>query len=124
MNEDTPPPLPPQTPQPPVRTPSEVKMAPRWIAWIIASTVFPVIPWLTYGGSRNEESNIIFALTALAITVQIAASIAVGVGYCRRRAIGPGGAVGMSFVFMIASFAIGTAIWFTTCLTMVSVDYK
>jgi hypothetical protein len=123
MNEETPPPFPPSTPVPPPPVPP-VAMAWRWILWVLVSTVLPAVPWMTYGGSRNYENDGIMILTMVALALQLAASIAVAVGFCRRRAIGVGGAIGMTIVFMIASAAIGTAIWFTSCLVVVSADNR
>lgn len=100
-------------------------MKTRWIMWVLASVVMPALPWLSaVGGTTNLQSTTIPLLTLLALVLQLAASIAVAIGFCKRRSIGAGGAIGMSLVFMIASVAIGTAVWFAVCVTLVSVDMR
>lgn len=126
MSNETPPPIPPPVQGgPPSPPPAPVDMKARWIMWVLASVVMPALPWLSaVGGTTNLQSATIPLLTLLALVLQLAASIAVAIGFCKRRSIGAGGAIGMSLVFMIASVAIGTAVWFAVCVTLVSVDMR
>ena len=120
MNEDTPPSA--QTPSPP----ELVNMRPRWLWWLIASVVMPALPWLAASPTSNSDAafSSIIVLTTLALLLQLATSIAVAIGFCKRRNIGLGGAIGMTVVFMLASVAIGTAIWFAVCVARISTDFK
>lgn len=125
MNGETPPPIPQQTPVQPPQLPGPVNMTPRWIAWIAASVIMPALPWLTISnGGRGDDGSGVVVMTVFALVLQLAASIAVAIGFCKRRAIGAGGAIGMTIVFMLASVAIGTAIWFAVCATRIATDFK
>lgn len=125
MSDVTPPPVPPPTQGGPSVPPPPVDMKTRWIMWVLASVVLPALPWLTaIGGSNSLQSTAIPILTLLALVLQLAASIAVALGFCKRRSIGAGGAIGMTLVFMLASVAIGTAVWFAVCVAFVSVDMR
>lgn len=123
MNEGMPPPIPAQPSTPPPQLPPYVNMKPRWIAWLIASIIMPALPWLTLTAS-NEIGTGVFVMTGLALVLQLAASIAVAIGFCKRRAMGIGGAIGMTIVFMFASVAIGTPVWFSACAARASIDFK
>jgi hypothetical protein len=123
MNEEMPPPIPSQTPGTSMQPTVYVSMTPRWIAWLIASVVMPALPWLTMTSS-NDSGTSVFVMTGVALVLQLAASIWVAIGFCKRRAMGVGGAVGMTIVFMLASVAIGTAIWFSVCVAKAAVDFK
>ncbi len=109
MSDDSPPPLP-QT-----RTTPPVKMAPRWICWLLASVIMPALPWMSINWTAKDDSAKLIGLTALALLLQLGASISVAIGFSKQRALGVGGVIGMTIVFMIASGAIGTAIWFAVC---------
>lgn len=126
MSQEPPPPIPPPAPsgfqQPTVPPPVNMKV--RWILWVLASTIAPALPWLSYSGGRHDDGTGVFVLTALALILQLAASIAVAIGFSRRRFLGAGGAIGMSIVFMLASVAIGTAVWFAVCVGRLSMDFK
>lgn len=125
MSEEAPPPIPPQPPAgPPVAQVQMVNMTPRWIAWLLASAIMPALPWLTMSGGPNESGASVIVFTLLALALQLAASIAVAIGFSKRRALGIGGAIGMSIVIMIASVAIGSAIWFATCLATQTMDFR
>jgi hypothetical protein len=95
-------------------------MAVRWVVWIIVSLAAPALPWLVAPLSGNEAGNIVVSLTNTALFLQLIASIFLSIGFCKKRFISIGGAIGMSLVFMLASVAIGTAVWFSVCLTMVA----
>jgi hypothetical protein len=123
MNEETPPPIPPQAPGLPPQPAVLVNMKPRWIGWVAASVLMPALPWLTMT-EKNDSGTSVFVMTALALVLQLAASIAVAVGLSRRRALGVGGAIGLSIVFLLASVAIGSAIWFAVCVAKASMDFK
>lgn len=123
MNEETPPPIPPQAPGLPTQSPVYVDMKPRWIAWVFASVFMPALPWLTMT-EKNDTGTSVLVMTGVALVLQLAASIAVAIGFSRRRALGVGGAIGMSIVFLMASVAIGSAIWFAVCVAKASMDFK
>ncbi len=122
MTEDHPPPIPPQTPWQPPQPPPPVNMTPRWIAWMAASVVLPALPWLSLSDASNDDGTSVFVLTGVALLLQLAASIALANGFCRRRQLGVGGAIGMTIVFMLASVAIGTAVWLAACAGRVAMD--
>lgn len=90
---------------------------------MFASVVMPALPWLTVASNKDDGTGVV-VMTLLALLLQLAASIAVAVGFCKRRNIGAGGAIGMTIAFMAASVAIGTAIWFSVCVASVSMDFK
>jgi hypothetical protein len=98
-------------------------MTPRWIAWVVASVFMPALPWLTMT-EKNDTGTSVFVMTGIALILQLAASIAVAIGFSRRRSLGVGGAIGMTIVFMLASVAIGSAIWFAVCVAKASMDFK
>jgi hypothetical protein len=122
MSADHPPPIPPQTPWQPPQPPPPVNMKPRWIAWIAASILMPALPWLTMSNASNNDGTSVIVLTALALVLQLTASIALAIGFSRRRLLGVGGAIGMTVVFMLASVAIGTAIWLAACAGRLAID--
>lgn len=124
MSEDTPPPVPGRSPALPPQLPEPVNMAPRWVAWLVVSVIMPALPWLSVAKGGRDDGTGVIVLTIFALVLQLAASIAVAIGFCKRRAIGVGGAVGMTVVFMLASVAIGTAIWFAVCATRFATDFK
>jgi FtsH-binding integral membrane protein len=124
MSEEAPPPVPQQVPTVPPQPPPLVSMAPRWIGWVAASVFMPALPWLMYSEEDKEAGTGVVVMTVFALVVQLVLSSVVAVGFCRKRLIGTGGAIGMTLVFMLASVAIGTAIWFSTCLMRVTMDYK
>ena len=123
MNEETPPPIPPQTSGLPPQPSVHVNMKPRWIAWVVASVIMPALPWLTMT-ENNDTGTSVFVMTGLALVLQLAASIVLAIGFSRRRALGIGGAIGMTIAFMAASFAIGSAIWFAVCVAKATMDFK
>ncbi len=122
MIKQVPPPIPPAPGPPP--PPPPVNMNVRWVLWVLASTITPALPWLTYSGKSSDQGTSVFLLTALALILQLAASIAVSIGFCTRRFLGVGGIIGMTIVFMLASVAIGTAVWFAVCVGRVTLDFK
>ena len=125
MSAETPPPVPQQPFMLPPQLPEPVNMVPRWIAWLVASIFMPALPWLMVNErSSDKEFQGVLAMTVLALLLQLGASIAVAMGFCKRRAIGVGGVIGMTVVFMLASVAIGTAIWFAVCATRIATDFK
>lgn len=87
---------------------------------MLASTVAPALPWATYSDKAWDDGGSVLVMTALALILQLAASIAVAISFCRRRSFSTGGAIGMTVVFMIASVAIGTAVWFAVCAARVA----
>lgn len=121
MSQETPPPIPPPSPPtlgaPP---PPPENSGVRWLFWVLASTVAPALPWATYSDKAWDDGGSVLVMTALALILQLAASIAVAISFCRRRSFSTGGAIGMTVVFMIASVAIGTAVWFAVCAARVA----
>jgi hypothetical protein len=97
-------------------------MKPRWIAWVAASVALPALPWLTMSNASNDDGTSVFVLTGVALLLQLAASIALAVGFSRRRLLGVGGVIGMTVVFMLASVAIGTAVWLAACAGRLAMD--
>jgi hypothetical protein len=83
----------------------------------------PALPWLTMT-EKNDTGTSVLVMTGVALVLQLAASIAVAIGFSRRRSLGVGGAIGMTIVFMLASVAIGSAIWFAVCVAKASMDFK
>ena len=125
MSDQAPPPIPPpETPGWQPQLPPPVKMAPRWMAWVAASVLLPALPWMMYSEKDNEAGTGLVVMTIFALSVQLVVSAVVAAGFCRKRFIGVGGAIGMTLVFMLASVAIGTAIWFSACLARVTMDFK
>ena len=122
MSADNPPPIPPQTPWQPPQPLPPVNMKPRWIAWVAASVVLPALPWLTMSNASDNDGTNVIALTVLALILQLAASIALAVGFSRRRLLGVGGTIGMTVVFMLASVAIGIAVWLAACAGRLAMD--
>jgi hypothetical protein len=98
-------------------------MKPRWIAWVFASVFMPALPWLTMT-EKNDTGTSVLVMTGVALVLPLAPSIAGAIGFSRRRALGVGGAIGMSIVFLMASVAIGSAIWFAVCVAKASMDFK
>lgn len=113
---------PPPMPQPPAGgpppLPGHVPMKARWITWVLVSVLLPGLPWLF--ADEDKDGSLLFGLTAIALLSQLAASIWVAVGLSRNRGMGGGAAVGFSIVFMLASVAIGTAVWFAACIGFLS----
>lgn len=116
--EVSPPPMPPSPAGGPPPLPGHVPMKSRWITWVLVSVLLPGLPWLF--ADEDKDGSIIFSLTAVALLCQLAASIWVAVGLARNRGGRGGAAVGFSIVFMLASVAIGTAVWFVACIGFLS----
>jgi hypothetical protein len=124
MSDVPPSPPPAQTPGIPPQLPPPVNMAPRWIAWTIASVILPALPWLLYSEKARDAGTAVVVMTIFALILQLAASAAVSIGFCRKRFIGVGGMIGMTLIFMVPSVIIGTTMWFTGCLARMSLDYR
>lgn len=106
--------VPPPMPQPP-------EMKPRWIGWVAASTLLPILPWLVLGKKADQAAApVALVLLGFALICQLVASIMVADGLSKKRTLGVGGTVGLSVVFMFASLAIGTAIFFVACVSVAS----
>ena len=106
--------------------PQPIDMKPRWIGWVVASTLLPTMPWIVLGKSGMKDSAAPGALLMLgiALVAQLVASIMVAVGLSQKRLLGVGGSIGLSIVFMLASLAIGTAVFFVACISVASLDFK
>lgn len=98
-----------------------VRMKPRWISWVFASVVLPGLPWLF--AKDDREGVAVLTLTCLALLCQLMASIWVAVGLSRHRGLSGAAAVGFSVVFMLASVALGTAVWFAACVGFLSTQH-
>ncbi len=105
MNEPTQPPPPPAT----------ESMRGPWIAWILACTLMPALPFLLIGKKGADEG---FALIPIAILCQLGCSIWLAIKMGQKLKKGPGFAVLMSIVFMIASVIIGTVSFFASCAAL------
>ena len=84
-----------------------------WIAWIIASTLMPALPFLLIGKKGLDDG---VALIPLALMCQLGCSIWLARKMGEKLRKGPGFVVLMSFVFMIASVIIGTVSFFASCI--------
>lgn len=111
---DTPPLLPPAT--------LPASMTPRWIAWLLACTVLPALPFLA-NGEKAMDSVAFPVLILFALTVQLATSLWVGAGISKRRQLGVGGIIGLGIVFMVASVAVGTGVFFVACLSAANFNF-
>lgn len=109
MSGEVPPPLSAPAPLVPQPVP-QVSMAPRWIAWSLTSVLMPALPWFTTSTDDKEPIGLMI-MTGLALVCQLAVTIYLALGFSRKNRYGPGGVIGMTTVFMIASVAIGTAVW-------------
>ena len=94
-------------------------MKPRWVAWIAASIAMPAVT-LVPVYLKQEDISIFWALLALAVALQLVASIFLGSGMARTRALGVGGSFALSFAFVVASLAVGTAIMFVGCIGLIT----
>lgn len=98
--------------------PQAVPMKARWISWVAVSILMPGLPWLF--AEDDRDGSLIFGLTGVALIMQLMASIWVAQGLARNRAQGVGATIGFSVIFMLASVAIGTAVWFVACVGYLS----
>ncbi len=108
---DTPPPLP--QPQ---------SLTTRWIAWIVAATLLPMLPWVV-GGSKTLDDDTALGMLIITVLGQLIASIILAIGIAQRRKLGVGGIIGLAVVFMVASVAVGTAVFFFACISMASINF-
>ena len=93
-------------------------MAPRWISWILASTVLPALPWV-FRLNIDKNGDVVLVLTFFALAVQLVTSVLVAAGISQRKNLGVGGIIGFTLLFMMGSVAVGTALWFAGCLTTI-----
>jgi hypothetical protein len=101
-----------------------VQMAPRWIGWVVASTLLPALPWVILGAKgMDKDPTPALVMLAIALIVQLVMSIFVAIGLSQKRSLGVGGIVGLSIVFMLASLAIGTGVFFAACVAMASLNF-
>ena len=114
-----------QAPAPPPM-PQPINMTPRWIGWVAASIFLPASPWLILGqkGMNNSDAAPALILLAIALITQLITSVFVAIGLSKKRALGVGGTIGLSIVFMLASLAIGTGVFFAACVAVASFDFK
>jgi hypothetical protein len=95
-------------------------MKPRWIAWVLASVAGPALPWVFM--HLDDQGTTFMTLIGVALVLQLIASIRVAVGLARIRGLGAGGVFGFSIVFMLASVAIGSAVFFVACFGALSMQ--
>lgn len=98
-------------------------MAPRWLCWVFTTGALPVVPWLT-PMVEQDDATLFMVTTGLAIVCQLAASIVLGIGIARKRAFRVGGAIGMSVLFTVLSWAIATGIYFLGMMVFIMVLYE
>jgi heme/copper-type cytochrome/quinol oxidase subunit 4 len=109
---DAPPPLP----------GSEASMRGPWIAWIIAATLLPVLPFLLIG-KRAMDNDGLMPLIFLAILCQIGCSIWLAIKMSEKLKKSSGFAFLMSVVFVIVSVIIGTASFFASCISLGALNF-
>ncbi len=85
----------------------------RWIAWIIACTLMPALPFLLIGKMGLDAR---LALIPIALLCQLGCFIWLTMKMVEKLRKGPGFVVLMSFVFMISSVIIGTVSLFASCI--------
>jgi hypothetical protein len=102
--------------------PQPINMTPRWIGWIVASAILPVLPWIVLGASTNKDASFpaVLIVLGVAMIAQLIASILVAIGLANQRSMGLGGIIGLSVAFMAASVAIGSGVFFVACLAAAS----
>ena len=121
---------PPHSPYVPQTRPSSsgpdptINMGSRWLAWVLAAVVLPVLGWFVLAVFKNEGISVVVLLTAFALLCQFVTSVLVAQGFCARRGSGVGAVFGMTIVFFLASVAIGTAVWFAGCMVVLSSGFK
>ena len=104
--------IPPPLPQP-------QSLTTRWIAWVGAATLLPMLPWVI-GGSKTLDNETAMGMLIVTVLGQLIASIFLAIGLAKRRKLGVGGIIGLSVVFMMASVAVGTAVFFFACISVTS----
>ena len=84
-----------------------------WIAWLVACTLLPVLPFLLLGERGIEDGMgwIVFALL-----VQFFCSIYLAVAILQKLRKGAWHAVLMSMAFMITSVIVGCVSYFAGCI--------
>ena len=73
---------------------------------------------------NNSDAAPALILLAIALITQLITSVFVAIGLSKKRALGVGGTIGLSIVFMLASLAIGTGVFFAACVPVASFDFK
>jgi len=76
-----------------------------------------MLPWVI-GGSKTLDDNSAMGMLIVTVLGQLIASIFLAIGLAKRRKLGVGGIIGLSVVFMMASVAVGTAVFFFACLSI------
>jgi urease accessory protein len=93
---------------------------PEGLLWIDRQVLSPEAMAAPFGGVGAE------AMGMLIVTVlgQLIASIFLAIGLAKRRKLGVGGIIGLSLVFMLASVAVGTAVFFFACISIASFNIR
>jgi hypothetical protein len=86
-----------------------------WIAWILACTLLPALPFLLIGKRGLDDGG---AMIPIAILCQFGFSIWLAIRLAAKLKKSPGFAVLLTVVFMIVSIIIGTMSLFTACVTL------
>ena len=99
-------------------------MALRWIAWVLACTVLPPLPFFVIGEKAlDSDSNAFPVLIIFALCVQLGTSLWVAAGISKRRRLGVGGVIGLGIAFMVGSVAVGTGVFFVACLSLAKFSF-
>lgn len=83
-----------------------------WIAWIVACTLLPVLPFLLLGRRGIEDG---MGLIVFALLVQFFCSIYLAIAISQKLHKGAGHAVLMSMAFIIGSVIVGCVSYFAGC---------
>jgi hypothetical protein len=95
------------------------KMVGRWIVWILASTLLPLIPILS-----KDDQNLPIGLISIALTGQLLASVFLAVGISGKRQKGIGGIISVSVLLILASLSMDVAVFFISCVKAVGEAFK
>jgi hypothetical protein len=105
MNDQSPPPAPKKS----VTLP--------WVAWILAATLMPALPFLLLGKNSIDQGGGIL-LVLLAMVSQLACSIWLAIVLGARGAKSGTFVALVAVLLVVASIAVGTASFFAACITL------
>lgn len=105
MSDQTPPPI------------QKESMALPWVAWILAATLMPALPFLLLGKNSIDQGGSVL-LVLLAIVAQLACSIWLAKLLGARRTKSGAFVAFVAILLVVASIAIGTASFFTACVSL------
>ncbi len=87
-----------------------------WLAWILAATVLPSLPYLLFG--KHATDSVITFTILLAMMIQLACSIWLARVLARKGGRNTGFVVAIAVLLVMASIVIGTASFFAACATL------